>query len=136
MNVNFGDIVAGERVGKYKLGSSLEELLEVIESPYVISESSNTINIDIDIDNIHFFVSKKTGELSTITVFGDYKGKYLSKICIGSTLMDLEDLDIEDLEYDSMENEYNMQGLTFCFSLKNEQGDRFLEHMVIWKSIE
>ncbi|MBH5317205.1 hypothetical protein I6N90_05200 [Paenibacillus sp. GSMTC-2017] len=125
-------IIAGERVGKYVLGITLEELLQIIDAPYKLTETIDIINIDCE--DINFFIWKKTNRLTTITVFDNFKGKYLNEICIGSSLEELEGKVIEGLEFDSMENEYTLDGITFSFI--NEKGTKQLEYMVIWTGIE
>ncbi|AWX54481.1 hypothetical protein AB432_005255 [Brevibacillus brevis] len=128
------EIVPGERVGEFFLGCTKNELLQNIQSPYSITDSPEVLQMKLN--DMEFFIEKKSGKLSTISVFGRFQGKFLNQIGLGSTLTDLKGIVGEELEYDPIGNEYNLNGITFFFSLPNESGDKLVEHIVIWKPIE
>ncbi|MDQ0062437.1 hypothetical protein [Paenibacillus harenae] len=128
----YGEIIAGHCIGKFVLGLTKNELLELIDFPYNMKETPDSINVESE--NIDFFIDKHTGKLFTISVFGDFRGKFQNQIRIGSTLTDVKKQVKGDLEYDPMGNEYNMKGITFFFSPMDKEKKEILNCIVIWKS--
>lgn len=88
MKLKDGEIIAGKSISGIRLGWTLEKLVECIGNDYIVDEMTECKIIMIE--NAHFWISNNNN-LFQIMVFGDFKGKFLNCIGIGSTLKDVED---------------------------------------------
>ncbi len=83
------EIIAGKEIAGFKLGIKYQELLEkLFNQHYEIEKRQNTTVVNFQ--DFSFFVSDKTEKIFQITVGTNFKGKFLNKIGIGSTLQDIE----------------------------------------------
>ncbi|MDH6351734.1 hypothetical protein NST23_14060 [Brevibacillus sp. FSL K6-0770] len=109
-----------------------EKVRSKINHQYKLRESPESFMLEMD--HIALFFSKDLESLDTITVTGDYKGKIMDAICLGSTLHELKEFMDNQIEYDPLLDEYQAEGVAFTFSPPNNKGEQFLEHIVIYKS--
>lgn len=100
----YGEIQPGLSVGNFKLGCSMEEILneEIFERRVILSDHKEKAHI-IKSECINFFFDFNTGKLVQISVFGKYKGKFLGLIGIGIILSNLKGIieykfDEEDMD--------------------------------------
>ncbi|MBV6714145.1 hypothetical protein [Paenibacillus chitinolyticus] len=109
-------IINGVSVGPYQLGWGLQELKEKISiSGFVEEELDN--HYTITTNTLKFWVEKEQGEITQITVFGEYEGKFLGKIGVGNRLSDLNDLDIKWIKEDYVYKLPDYPGI--CFELED-----------------
>ncbi len=87
--MNSDTIVAGKTIAEYQLGMKQEELMQYIKGKYKTENRINTTVIYYS--DFIFFVSDETQKVYQITVGNNFKGKFLGKIGIGSTLKDIEE---------------------------------------------
>ncbi|WP_240422125.1 hypothetical protein [Paenibacillus periandrae] len=80
-------ILNGKSVGKYHLGWSLEELKNEFDESYNLESLDN--HFTLTFKDMKFWVLRDKDMVSQIMVFGEYDGKFLDKIGIGSTISDL-----------------------------------------------
>jgi len=85
-----GEIIAGERIGQYCLGWSYSKLKEHISEKFEIEKRADCFVVKTS--TMMFWVDEKDERIFRIAVFGNFKGKFLNKIGIGSTLTDIEEL--------------------------------------------
>ncbi|MCY9591347.1 hypothetical protein PC41400_08985 [Paenibacillus chitinolyticus] len=101
-------IINGVSVGPYELGWGLQELKEKISiSGFVEEELDN--HYTITTNTLKFWVEKEQGEITQITVFGEYEGKFLGGRVISTnrvyfnllfvTIVDLEGLPSRSILY-------------------------------------
>ncbi|MFB7817180.1 hypothetical protein NBRC13296_06720 [Paenibacillus chitinolyticus] len=109
-------IINGVSVGPYELGWGLQELKEKISiSGFVEEELDN--HYTITTNTLKFWVEKEQGEITQITVSGEYEGKFLGKIGVGNRLSDLNDLDIKWIKEDYVYKLPDYPGI--CFELED-----------------
>lgn len=99
----YGEIVPGERVGKFRLGWSLEKVKENIDFDYKIKDAP--CGCILENECIRFFFDDK-GFLDQIAVYGGYKGKFLGRIEIDSILAEAKDFLKYEMEKESNDFEY------------------------------
>ncbi|GKS09275.1 hypothetical protein YDYSY3_02750 [Paenibacillus chitinolyticus] len=105
-------IINGVSVGPYELGWGLQELKEKISiSGFVEEELDN--HYTITTNTLKFWVEKEQGEITQITVFGEYEGKFLGKIGVGNRLSDLNDLNIKWIKEDYVYKLSDYPGICF-----------------------
>ncbi|WP_342576013.1 hypothetical protein [Paenibacillus sp. FSL M8-0142] len=109
-------IINGVGVDSYQLGCGLEEIKEKIKDiDYTEEELDN--HFTISTDSIKFWIDKDQNNVTQISMFGEYKGKFLEKIGIGGTLSDLNDLGIKWIKEDYVYKLPEYPGI--CFELED-----------------
>jgi hypothetical protein len=88
----YGEILPGERVGRFKLGTSLEEVKSDIDFEYIVKDGYECTLLETE--GMSFFV--RNNQLIQITVHESFMGKLFGKIGIGSILAEFKDI----LEYE------------------------------------
>lgn len=83
-----GEIIPGKRIGIFELGWSYEELKAHLVEECTVEDRENSVVLIAYC--IKFWVNKESNSVTQISVFGDFKGKFMSKIGIGSTLADVQ----------------------------------------------
>ncbi len=109
------DIIHGKSIGEFQLGWSEDELISRFISSY--ERKDLTTEQKIVYKNFHFWVDKATKKVKQISVTGDFRGKFLHKISLGSTLQDVEN---QIGKWDEELDVYilpNYRGI--CFELKD-----------------
>ncbi|MFE4569820.1 hypothetical protein [Paenibacillus chitinolyticus] len=109
-------IINGVSVGPYQLGWRLQELEEKISISGFVEEELDK-HYTITTNTLKFWVEKEQGEITQITVFGEYEGKFLGKIGVGNRLSDLNDLDIKWIKEDYVYKLPDYPGI--CFELED-----------------
>ncbi|MGG1517984.1 hypothetical protein ABE504_21385 [Paenibacillus oryzisoli] len=108
-------ILNGKSVGKYHLGWSLEKLKSELD------ESCNLESLDnhftLTSKNMKFWVLRDEDMVSQIMVFGEYDGKFLNEIGIGSTIFDLNKYSIQWAKEDYVYILPDYPGI--CFELED-----------------
>lgn len=109
-------IINGVSMGLYQLGWGLPELKEKIKDiNFIEAELEN--HYTLTTKNIKFWVEKEQKVITQITVFGEYEGKFLEKIGIGSSLSDFNVLDIKWVKEDYVYKLPDYPGI--CFELED-----------------
>lgn len=103
-------------MGPYQLGWGLQELKEKIKIIGFVEEELDN-HYTLTTKNIKFWVEKQQEVITQITVFGEYEGKFLEKISIGSRLSDLNVLDIRWVKEDYVYKLPDYPGI--CFELED-----------------
>jgi len=83
-------IIPGKEIAGFQLGWSFNDLQKEINGNSYATEKRVDSTV-INYKTFSFFISDKNGKVFQITVGHDFKGKFLDKIGIGSTLQDIED---------------------------------------------
>lgn len=106
----------GVGVDSYQLGCGLEEIKEEIKDLDFTEEELDN-HFTLSTDSIKFWIDKDQSNVTQISVFGEYTGKFLKKIGIGSTLSDLNDLGIKWVKEDYVYKLPEYPGV--CFELED-----------------
>ncbi|HAF98263.1 MULTISPECIES: hypothetical protein [Paenibacillus] len=109
-------IINSVGVDSYQLGCGLEEIKEKIKDLDFTEEELDN-HFTISTDSIKFWIDKDQSNVTQISVFGEYTGKFLKKIGIGSTLSDLNDLGIKWVKEDYVYKLPEYPGV--CFELED-----------------
>lgn len=109
-------IMNGVGVDSYQLGCGLEEIKKKIKDINFTEEELDS-HLTISTDSIKFWIDKDQNNVTQISVFGEYTGKFLKKIGIGSTLSDLNDLGIKWVKEDYVYKLPEYPGV--CFELED-----------------
>ncbi|MEK4237516.1 hypothetical protein [Paenibacillus sp. FSL H7-0714] len=100
----YGDIIPGLSVGDFKIGCSMEEVLNKVSFEYHVEFGVHEGRAHIiEGDCIKFFFDFETKNLVQITVFSDYKGKFQNLIGIGTVLSELKDVVIYEVDEEDMD---------------------------------
>lgn len=94
------EVINGKSINGFQINWSTDDLINKIGKRYSKKDLSECYLIKYK--NFRFWINKKTNKIYQIGVTGDYSGKFLNKIGIGSTLEDVkkyvgewqEDLDV------------------------------------------
>jgi len=78
-----GEIIAGQRIGRFCLGWSMEELIESIGSEFEYEVLEKIHGYSIKNKNITFFLNGQN-HVDQIYVSGDYRGKFLGQMGVGT----------------------------------------------------
>jgi len=109
-------IMNGVGVDSYQLGCGLQEIKEKIKDIDFTEEELET-HLTLSTDTIKFWIDKDQNTITQILVFGEYRGKFLEKIGIGSTLSDLNDLGMKWIKEDYVYKLPEYPGI--CFELED-----------------
>ena len=114
-----GDIIPGEGIGLFKLDMSREDVENIINVKGYKLDKGKLYNI-YDCGDVEIWFDGD--RIYQISVFGDFKGKLLGELGIGSYLADIE----KKLNAVSIDNVYvevfdEMKGI--CFELSEEEHD-------------
>ncbi len=82
-------IIQGKSIAQFQIGWTFEELVAHFREEYNVEEYFPGKRINYK--NFCFWIKNATQTVEQICVGGDFKGKFLNKIGIGSTLQDVED---------------------------------------------
>ncbi len=82
------EIINGKSINDYQINWSSDNLINHIGENYSIQELSNSYLISYK--NFRFWINKQTNKVYQIGVDGNYDGKLLGKIGIGSTLNEVK----------------------------------------------
>jgi hypothetical protein len=118
-----GDLVAGYRVGQFLLDTELKDLIKLIDFDYDCEEIANGPKIIKDKScNIEFYLNETNNKyrITSIRVSKDYKGKFLNKFGIGTTMVDLKG--VSEYTFDKELLEQN----TYYFELFEYKGIEFV----------
>ena len=97
-------IINGERIGRYSIGTHINQLKTMLAKDYSVEERANS---DVIItENFKFWIDKTSNTIKQISVYNNFDGKFLDEIGIGSTLKEVlekvgkykENLDVYILE--------------------------------------
>lgn len=115
MKIENGEIIPGERIGRFNIGMSKEKLLSQIQHDYTEWNRGDGFCI-VSIENAKFWVGVDQ-KVYQIGVRGEFKGKLDGKIGIGSTLREVKE------KYGSYEQEKDTYGISdvggVCFELED-----------------
>jgi hypothetical protein len=126
-------IINNERIGQYILGMNVDALKSILTENYSVEKRTKC---DVLIaENFMFWVDESNNSVSQITAFNMFKGKFLNKIGIGSTLKDIKE-EIDDYKEDL--DVYILPKYPgICFELKDEDDwdelSSHIEYITIYK---
>ena len=81
------DIIPGIRIGRFKLGAPDDHTKDFLGTN--CKKESNTTGIIFKSPSMWFWQNKLSNEIIQICVMNNFKGKYLGRIGIGSTLKEI-----------------------------------------------
>lgn len=116
MNLSTGNIIPGKNIGPIYLGCSLYTLKKTIGENYVEEQRVNCKVLTID--DAKFWIDN-SDIVFQIAVYGNFEGKFLNRIGIGSTLADVEEYVGKWEESLDVYTLIDYKGI--CFELKEEE---------------
>lgn len=109
------EIVPGVRIGRFCIGEEMVLLKKKLTGRVDIERRNNSIVLKTE--NMLFWIDKKTNNVFQIGVINNFKGKFLGRIGLGSTLTDIQK------DIGEWEEEFDVYTLPkypgICFELKD-----------------
>ncbi|MBA4601714.1 hypothetical protein [Thermoactinomyces mirandus] len=82
------EIIPGVRIGKFYIGENVDILKKKLSGRVDIEKGSQSIVLKTE--NMSFWIDKRTNKVFQIGVTNNFKGKFLDRIGLGSTLLDVQ----------------------------------------------